>query len=534
MSKPFHYWLRLALVSSLSVLLSFNPAFAGRLLNRAVCGWQAQQACDSPCVSPCVTPSGCCGESVVITSDCGCETPAASCSGAVHPQPIADAAEESPEAWSTFRTVVAAFHQLKLRCIPRCSRHPPQRRPSRNERSSPDAVRRPGCPAEEAKPATPKNEKPDMPAFPSESDVKPDPKPEPKPEPKPAEELKLEPAPEPKPAAPANDLFSPDQAPMPEPAPKSGLDDLFGNPSNPAPAEPAPTPMPESTPAPAEPAKSGLDDLFGNPPASAAPAPAPAAEPAKSGLDDLFGSPSTPAPAEAPKPASSDDLFGAPSTPAPADAPKPATTDDLFGSPAPAANTPAPAANPLDDLFSTPNAADANPAPAKNESLDGLFNMNEDAKPKTIEATQDTAMPVSTEADSTPNFDNLFGNPAGATATQSTEETKPEADKKAPEENNFDDLFKSTSAPQQPTFQGAEFRSWIDNTGSYEVKARLVMIYPDRIRLLKENGKHTTVPFTRLSDSDRQYVNWVAVSLTGSKTKFVASETNGAANDIAR
>ncbi len=29
------------------------------------------------------------------------------------------------------------------------------------------------------------------------------------------------------------------------------------------------------------------------------------------------------------------------------------------------------------------------------------------------------------------------------------------------------------------------------------------MIYPDRVRLLKENGKHTTVPYTRLSGSDQ-------------------------------
>lgn len=375
----------------------------------------------------------------------------------------------------------------------------------------------PVVPAEEDKP-TPKVDKPSTPAFPSEPESKPEMKPA-----APTEEPKPEPAPEPKPAPPANDLFAPEPAPtpMPEPAPatnkpSSGLDDLFGNPATPSPAaDPAPAPMPEpAAPAPVEPAKGGLDDLFGNPAAPSTPAPAP--EPAKSGLDDLFGNPAAPAPAEAMKSAPADDLFGAP---------PPATET-------PASATPAPAANPLDDLFnSAPATPEPAPAPAKNEALDGLFNLNEAPMPKTVEASGETAMPVSTEADSTPNFDNLFGNPKGATETEGKSEANSEAVKKAPEENNFDDLFKSTSAPQQPTFQGAEFRNWIDNTGSYEVKGRLVMIYPDRVRLLKENGKHTTVPFTRLSDSDRQYVNWVAVSLTGSKAKFVATENNG---DIAR
>jgi hypothetical protein len=56
----------------------------------------------------------------------------------------------------------------------------------------------------------------------------------------------------------------------------------------------------------------------------------------------------------------------------------------------------------------------------------------------------------------------------------------------------------------------------------------LVMIYPDRVRLLKENGKHTTVPYTRLSNQDQEYVNWVAVSLTGGpKAKFVNTDAHG-------
>jgi hypothetical protein len=64
-----------------------------------------------------------------------------------------------------------------------------------------------------------------------------------------------------------------------------------------------------------------------------------------------------------------------------------------------------------------------------------------------------------------------------------------------------------------PIFSGAAMRSWSDNTGSYHVVARVPMIFEDRVRLVKENGRTTTVPMRRLSEADQQYVKWVAGSM---------------------
>jgi hypothetical protein len=63
-------------------------------------------------------------------------------------------------------------------------------------------------------------------------------------------------------------------------------------------------------------------------------------------------------------------------------------------------------------------------------------------------------------------------------------------------------------------FRGAEYREWTDNTGTYRVHARVAVIFEDRVRLLKDTGRITTVPFTRLSSRDRAYVLWVAASLS--------------------
>ena len=49
-------------------------------------------------------------------------------------------------------------------------------------------------------------------------------------------------------------------------------------------------------------------------------------------------------------------------------------------------------------------------------------------------------------------------------------------------------------------------RMWNDNTGTFQVEGRLIAILPDHVRLLKSNGRTTTVPLRRLSESDAKYV----------------------------
>ena len=87
-------------------------------------------------------------------------------------------------------------------------------------------------------------------------------------------------------------------------------------------------------------------------------------------------------------------------------------------------------------------------------------------------------------------FDETDGDDAEP-AEEKTEETKAE-----------DDPFAGIlRAPNEPV------RRWIDNTGLHETIGRLVEVHPDHIRILKANGRHAVVPFTRLSHHDQDYVN---------------------------
>ncbi len=49
-------------------------------------------------------------------------------------------------------------------------------------------------------------------------------------------------------------------------------------------------------------------------------------------------------------------------------------------------------------------------------------------------------------------------------------------------------------------------REWTDNTGKFNVEAKLVLIQGGKVRLLKETGRTTTVAIERLSKADRDYV----------------------------
>jgi hypothetical protein len=79
--------------------------------------------------------------------------------------------------------------------------------------------------------------------------------------------------------------------------------------------------------------------------------------------------------------------------------------------------------------------------------------------------------------------------------------------------------FGLSSEIHRDAFRGAEYRVWSDNTGTFSVTARVAIIFADCVRLLKENGRTTTVPIRRLSEADRLYVQWVAVSLTRRATQ---------------
>ncbi|TVS14282.1 MAG: hypothetical protein EA424_19975, partial [Planctomycetaceae bacterium] len=100
-------------------------------------------------------------------------------------------------------------------------------------------------------------------------------------------------------------------------------------------------------------------------------------------------------------------------------------------------------------------------------------------------------------------FDDLFGPadeeaPADEPAMDLDDLFGPPADEEAPADD--DDPFGSVPPAELP------MRNWVDNTGHFEVEARLVVIMDESVRLLKDNGRTTTVPMYRLSQQDQQYV----------------------------
>ena len=50
-----------------------------------------------------------------------------------------------------------------------------------------------------------------------------------------------------------------------------------------------------------------------------------------------------------------------------------------------------------------------------------------------------------------------------------------------------------------------QFREWLDNTGKHRTLAELVEVTPKHIVLLKKNGRHSKVPWRRLSEADQAF-----------------------------
>ncbi|HTU25121.1 MAG TPA: SHD1 domain-containing protein [Pirellulales bacterium] len=133
------------------------------------------------------------------------------------------------------------------------------------------------------------------------------------------------------------------------------------------------------------------------------------------------------------------------------------------------------------------------------------------------------AEPSETETDAeTPEV--ADDEPAAELATEATTDddtaiAPPEAMPEAPA---------ASSALPQPKSLGAEslsprsaadvpradgMRLWTDNTGKFQVRARLVQVSDGMVRLQKETGRFTTVPFRRLSEADLAFVRLRAPAL---------------------
>jgi hypothetical protein len=184
------------------------------------------------------------------------------------------------------------------------------------------------------------------------------------------------------------------------------------------------------------------------------------------------------APAPLPSPAP----LPAPSLVRPAPTPAPAPPADDFRTP-----FPSPDDNRRDSIPSAPS-----PPSRPSADVDDLFR-------DTDSRTSPTPSPPAKKAD---DVDDLFKDTQRAPAG----ERRLAASATAAE---LEDLF------GEPT--SASFRLWTDNTGRFQVRARLVVVGEKSVRLLKENGKFTTVSLERLSAPDLAFVRDQATSAIAGK-----------------
>ncbi len=248
-----------------------------------------------------------------------------------------------------------------------------------------------------------------------------------------------------------------------------------------APAE-SPTPQPTIEPttpaAPTQPAPEPFEaPAFEPAPAPEKPMPAAPAE-------ERLGLPTEPAPAEK----------------APAEAPAAKSeVEDLFSEPAaepamPAETKPEAPPSDVEDLFKDP--APAPPADKPKDEVDDLFKDLDDKNAASGEAhIPAPATPENKE------IEDLFSDPQPESPMSAAVEPAPTPVKEAPTPvANVSEV--KTELPRQD----AATRLWTDNTGKYRVRGRLVVVGPTHVRILKENGKFTTVPYGRLSQADLAFV----------------------------
>lgn len=209
---------------------------------------------------------------------------------------------------------------------------------------------------------------------------------------------------------------------------------------------------------------------------------------------------------------------------------------DIFGEePAADAVTPpadtAPATdNSLDDIFSDPGTDAAAPTLDEAVPADAPSEEGADALDDLFGDASDAGTPAAAAAEE-PMADDLFRDLDAATPTETPAVDEPAADDLLPldelpaddaapvESDDLDDLFgeRSHEGPNQEVSvatcvasrpaSAMSFRIWTDNTGNYQTVGQLVQVSDSHVRLLKDNGRFSTVPRTRLSQADLAYVD---------------------------
>jgi nicotinate-nucleotide--dimethylbenzimidazole phosphoribosyltransferase len=210
---------------------------------------------------------------------------------------------------------------------------------------------------------------------------------------------------------------------------------------------------------------------------AAAPMPAPA--------EDLAGGPTMKLPMQPPKEPNLFDLYDdegddnvatdedMPSEEAPVDS-KPATADDDAGEPAEDSEAEATATD-------EPEMTDA-------EATDAEATEEEATEEEATDGDSDTAEPDASAEE-----------PAADDATEEADA----APKAEAEQAEADPAEAAVTVPNEP------MRRWSDASNKHHTEGWLVEVRADRVRILKVNGRHTTVLTESLSAADRDYVSAV-------------------------
>lgn len=177
-----------------------------------------------------------------------------------------------------------------------------------------------------------------------------------------------------------------------------------------------------------------------------------------------------------------------------ADTPEPATEKPMAkGQDRP--EEPAEPAKPEESTVPAPSK------PAGKKPEDNLF--DEDAAPPGGEdRDRSRRQPPKKRGPADDAPDNLFDEPDAPPPKAPAEEPA------ATEDNPFAGIVEPPAEP---------VRRWIDDTGRHETVGRLVEIRADSVRILKGNGRHTTVPLGRLSRHDLNYVRTTGERLAAQK-----------------
>jgi hypothetical protein len=255
-----------------------------------------------------------------------------------------------------------------------------------------------------------------------------------------------------------------DAAPRPTPAADQAAAEqpmtLPPLPAEPRGPQPMPAPLPELKPAP-----------------TLAPAESPAAAPMNKDV------------AVEPKPETDSDTE--------ADAEKPAaSSDDLAGEPA---MPPAAAKPPVENLFDE----------FDDEEDEAVVAGDDEAAPA-AEPAEDEEMAAEESADDEPAA------PAEESAGDDSEE-KPTTEAADGAETDEKDAAPEEEQDSAFLTPGEPMRHWTDATGEHQVMGWLVGIRGDEVRILKLNGRHTTVTLETLSAADRDYATAVADRLAAER-----------------